>query len=123
MECGIKRSEVFWSILLTQEKSLHSLLVSFVSYCLELADLLIGCGINVANPKPTLSLDDLVSRYNSRYQANLPSCRPEDTLAKVLSTFEPMLEQLKSSGGFDPFIERYRRSWIHSSVLSTYVTI
>ncbi|GAA5967664.1 hypothetical protein JCM21900_006734 [Sporobolomyces salmonicolor] len=75
--------------------------------------LVIGCGINTSNPKPTTSINELVELYNWRHGTSLAPFSPELLLALVLSKFGQMWETFQQQG-FGPFTDSYLRRWIHS---------
>ena len=75
---------------------------------------LTGCGLNVSNPAPVLSLSNLASSEDDRKKLRL------ETIAAVIMTkFEPMWETfLRSGGSFEPFLSLYLERWLHSCVVS-----
>jgi biotin---protein ligase len=77
-----------------------------------------GCGINVTNPRPTASLQDLIAEYEARAGVSLPPLSQEQVLASILATFEPMWTTFLSSG-FEPFMSLYETHWLHSYVRIT----
>ncbi|ORY36856.1 class II aaRS and biotin synthetase [Rhizoclosmatium globosum] len=60
------------------------------SYMDGLFNVVIGCGLNVANSLPTLSVNDLIKQYNEETGKNLPPLTLERVLARILTTFESM---------------------------------
>ena len=69
-----------------------------------------GCGLNVLNDPPILSLAQL-----------LPSERDpptmERTLAAIMTRFERMWgDFLYARGSFEPFMDLYLERWLHSYV-------
>lgn len=74
-----------------------------------------GCGVNTSNPKPTTSVNELIALYNRRTGANLAPFRPEALLALILAQFSGMWNNFVAEG-FEPFVDRYLQSWIHSCV-------
>jgi biotin--protein ligase len=77
-------------------------------------NLVIGCGFNVSNAKPTLCLDEVIDRHNASSSTSLPKIRMESVLAGALSQFAEDYALLEEAGSFEPFLERYYRRWIHS---------
>jgi biotin-[acetyl-CoA-carboxylase] ligase BirA-like protein len=86
---------------------------SFADGCFNLV---IGCGFNVSNSKPTLCLDEVIDRHNATNGSStpLPKIRMESVLAGALSQFSEDYALLEKTGSFKPFLERYYRRWIHS---------
>ena len=76
-------------------------------------NLVIGCGFNVSNAKPTLCLDEVIDRHNAGSSAQLQKLRMESVLAGALSQFSADYALLERTGSFKPFLERYYRRWIH----------
>lgn len=79
--------------------------------------LVVGCGINTLNARPTTSLSDLIEEYNlsNPNQKPLEIVSQERFAGAILATFERMWNTfLKNGGSFMPFIEAYRRAWLHS---------
>jgi biotin-[acetyl-CoA-carboxylase] ligase BirA-like protein len=82
-------------------------------------NLVIGCGFNVSNDKPTLCLDEVIERHNSSAKQSsgaqpLPKIPMESVLAGALSQFSADYATMSRAGSFKPFLERYYRRWIHS---------
>ncbi|GAA5997718.1 biotin--[acetyl-CoA-carboxylase] ligase BPL1 [Rhodotorula paludigena] len=80
--------------------------------------LVIGCGINTTNPRPTTSVNELIAHHNQRTGSTLPLLRPETLLALVLAKFDAMWPAFVEQG-FDPFMDRYLLRWIHSDQVVT----
>lgn len=79
--------------------------------------LVVGCGINTLNARPTTSLSDLIEAYNLSHpdQKPLEIVSQERFAGAILATFERMWNTfLRNGGSFVPFIEAYRRAWLHS---------
>lgn len=79
--------------------------------------LVVGCGINTLNARPTTSLSDLIEAYNHTHpdQTPLKIISQERFAGAILATFERMWNTfLRNGGSFVPFIEAYRRAWLHS---------
>ncbi|BGP15612.1 hypothetical protein JCM10213_004132 [Rhodosporidiobolus nylandii] len=84
-------------------------------------NLVIGCGINTSNPRPTTSVNELVDLHNRRTGSSLTPFRPEQLLAVILAKFDTMWEPFLREG-FSPFLDRYLTRWIHSDQLVTLET-
>lgn len=80
--------------------------------------LVVGCGINTLNPRPTTSLSDLIQAHNSSIAESKDKLSPvcqELFAGAILATFEQMWNTFINAGGsFEPFIQAYRRAWLHS---------
>ncbi|CDZ96867.1 Biotin holocarboxylase synthetase/biotin-protein ligase [Phaffia rhodozyma] len=86
--------------------------------------LIIGCGINILNERPTTSLVSLVKDYNSKIPADsseepMPLPTMESCLARIVAQFETMWDIFLQSdrGGFAEFIKDYEDRWLHSDQL------
>lgn len=75
---------------------------------------LVGFGLNVANPLPTTSLHALA------LQRHVEAARlsREAVLAAFFNAFEPMHAQLEAEG-FAPFLADYTHLWLHSYALAS----
>ena len=71
-------------------------------------NLVIGCGLNVSNARPTTSLDEVLDA------ANLPRLAAEDILGAALRLFDRDYTLFVETGSFEPFRRRYYDRWIHS---------
>jgi biotin--protein ligase len=68
-----------------------------------------GCGLNVENQRPTLSLNQLASLQNPGAE----HFGLETALALILNCFDQMWDQFRQEQSFAPFLERYLSNWIH----------
>lgn len=82
-----------------------------------------GCGINLSNLRPTLSVNSLVERVNATTGISRAPFAPEEALAAVMNTFEPMWDEFVSQASFDPFLDQYLASWIHRSVFAFLLSV
>ena len=67
----------------------------------------IGCGLNLDNDLPTVSLNSLLPE----------SVKNKITREEYLSSFFNIFEKMYTvfdSQGFDPFVDQYTSSWLHS---------
>ncbi|KAE8217614.1 hypothetical protein CF319_g8338 [Tilletia indica] len=85
--------------------------------------LVVGCGVNVLNRRPTTSVSDLILAANStsadRKDPILPILSQEDFGGGVLATFGRLWSVFEQAGSFQPFLEAYRKVWLHSDQLAT----
>ncbi|KAI9015180.1 biotin-protein ligase [Gaertneriomyces semiglobifer] len=70
-------------------------------------NLVIGCGINLSNPRPTTSLAQLSPQEFT----------PEEMLARFMAQFKTLYDQFNAESGwkFEKFLDRYYRVWLHSN--------
>ncbi|KAL8278977.1 hypothetical protein RQP46_008646 [Phenoliferia psychrophenolica] len=76
--------------------------------------LVVGCGVNTSNPRPTTSVNELVALYNAQHGTSLALFMQETLLALVLARFDAMWDAFLSDG-FAPFLDSYLERWIHSN--------
>lgn len=69
----------------------------------------LGCGLNVTNPQPTLSL------FHVAKELGLPvaDLSRETVLAIILTQFDAMYRVFESEESFEPFLDLYHDSWLH----------
>ncbi|KAK4703255.1 biotin---protein ligase, partial [Phenoliferia sp. Uapishka_3] len=84
------------------------------SYAGEDFTLVVGCGVNTSNPRPTTSVNELVALYNYQHGTSLAPFTQERLLALVLARFDQMWNEFVESG-FEPFMDSYLDRWIHSN--------
>lgn len=73
----------------------------------------VGCGVNTSNPRPTTSVNELVALHNYLTGAELKPFGPEELLALILAKLDEMWEAFLEKG-FEPFLDQYLTRWIHS---------
>lgn len=71
-----------------------------------------GCGVNVCNKYPTMSINDCIQLYNSERGVSLPPFTVEALLALTLNRLERYL-CLFESDGMASFESDYYRYWVH----------
>ncbi|KAJ8026735.1 Biotin--protein ligase [Holothuria leucospilota] len=76
---------------------------------------LIGVGFNVANSKPTLCVNDLISDLNEKKQTDLKPLRVEEVIAWTMNVLEKMIEDFQRDGHLS-FCDRYYKKWLHSDM-------
>lgn len=72
-------------------------------------NLVVGCGINVANAAPTTALNMAIEKLNT----GLEFFSQERLLATYLTKLEANLSQFRSCG-FSPLMEKYKSYWLHN---------
>ncbi|PIL29234.1 hypothetical protein GSI_09283 [Ganoderma sinense ZZ0214-1] len=80
-------------------------------------EVVIGCGLNVLNDPPILSLAQLLR--GGRAPPTM-----ERTLAAIMTRFERMWDDfLSARGSFEPFMDLYLERWLHSDQEVTLTTV
>ncbi|KAI9139717.1 hypothetical protein BKA69DRAFT_1083851 [Paraphysoderma sedebokerense] len=75
---------------------------------------IIGCGVNISNAQPTISLNQVLYS-NPEWQTHFPFTH-EQTLALVVSKFDELLNECIALDGFkDSLLEEYYKYWLHSN--------
>ncbi|KAL7310217.1 biotin holocarboxylase synthetase [Mucor circinelloides] len=80
--------------------------------------LVIGCGINLDNAHPTVSINDVIQKHNPA----LKRLDREEMLAHVLVTFEKYYMEFCEKGIGAWFLDKYYQRWLHSNKLVTLTT-
>lgn len=70
---------------------------------------ILGCGINLSNSQPTVSINDVITKHNP----SLPRLSPEDVLANILVTFERFYYEFCDKGMGSWFLDTYYKRWLH----------
>ncbi|SNX85152.1 related to BPL1 - biotin holocarboxylase synthetase [Melanopsichium pennsylvanicum] len=83
--------------------------------------LISGCGVNCLNARPTTSISDLINIHNAQMEEEkggkekLGQISQEKLAGAILSTFDSIWKTfLQYRGDFRPFVETYRKVWLHS---------
>ncbi|KAM5531359.1 hypothetical protein V8D89_014952, partial [Ganoderma adspersum] len=99
-----------------ERKKLGGILVN-TSFGAGKVEVVIGCGLNVLNDPPILSLAQLLS--GARGPPTM-----ERTLAAIMTRFERMWDDfLDARGSFEPFMDLYLERWLHSDQEVTLTTV
>ncbi|CAJ0751388.1 7730_t:CDS:2, partial [Entrophospora sp. SA101] len=75
-----------------------------------------GCGLNVNNQYPTISINQLIEIYNKKNKnaEDLKLFSQEELLAMIIVKFEYFYKDFCNYGkGFRPFIDIYYKRWLH----------
>ncbi|KAI8639527.1 biotin-protein ligase [Parasitella parasitica] len=80
--------------------------------------LVIGCGINLDNTHPTVSINDVIQKHNPK----LRRLEREQVLAHALVTFEKYYMEFCEKGMGAWFLDKYYERWLHSNKLVTLTT-
>ncbi|KAI9273661.1 biotin-protein ligase [Sporodiniella umbellata] len=80
--------------------------------------LVIGCGVNLNNPQPTVSINDVIQTHNPA----LPRLEPEQVLAHALVHFEKFYSQFCEEGMGSWFLNKYYERWLHTDKVVTLTT-
>nr|CAG8545032.1 2010_t:CDS:10 [Entrophospora candida] len=87
--------------------------------------LVIGCGLNVNNQYPTISINQLIEIYNKKNKnaEDLKLFSQEELLAMIIVKFEYFYKDFCNYGrGFRPFIDIYYKRWLHENQIVTLET-
>lgn len=71
--------------------------------------LVVGCGVNLNNPHPTVSINDVITQHNPQ----LRKLEKEDLLAHALVTFEKYYTDFCEKGMGSWFLDKYYSRWLH----------
>ena len=84
-----------------------------LSFCIiALVTLCTGCGININNSYPTISLNDCINMYNRENNASLEPFSLESLLASTLKHLEDTLTEYENNE-LDKLLPLYYRYWLH----------
>ncbi|KZS96912.1 class II aaRS and biotin synthetase [Sistotremastrum niveocremeum HHB9708] len=99
-----------------EKKKLGGIIVS-TSFSGSSVSIVVGCGVNVFNERPSTSLSALARGH----QVDLSM---EKTAAHIMAQFESMWARfVDARGSFDPFMELYLERWLHSDEQVTLTTV
>ncbi len=79
---------------------------------LHLIDLTAGCGVNVDNKYPTMSINDCIAIHNVTSGSALSPLCVETCLAATLSSLETLLAEYERCG-LEELEELYYKYWLH----------
>ena len=82
-------------------------------------NVLVGCGINVSNRKPSVCLNDVIDDYNSHSSNKLDYLKSEEVIARTLTQLEELLKLSDQDDGLKTIEELYLKSWLHSGQVIT----
>ena len=71
-----------------------------------------GCGVNINNQHPTMSVNDAISLYNKETGHNLPPLSIEGVLASTFNCFEGLLSVYEVQG-LEGILKLYYNYWLH----------
>lgn len=74
-----------------------------------------GCGVNVSNPRPTTSVNELLHELRSDGACERQPFRCEEVLALIMNRMNEMWPKFRQDG-FAPFVDDYLKHWIHQYV-------
>ncbi len=78
------------------------------------ASVLSGCGVNVSNKHPTMSVNDCISLHNARTGSSLAPLSVEQVLAATLNKLEMYLGQYEAVE-MAAMEQLYYKYWLHRS--------
>ncbi|GJQ79840.1 Hcs [Trypoxylus dichotomus] len=73
----------------------------------------VGVGVNLDNANPTISLNDIIGKYNVDHGTTLPAIAYERYFALVFNELERIMDIIQS-GDLDYFYQLYYKYWLHS---------
>ncbi|KAK4048390.1 biotin holocarboxylase synthetase [Microbotryomycetes sp. JL221] len=76
--------------------------------------LVVGCGVNLSNSKPTTSVNEIIARHNADHETHLSLVQPEQLLARICAQLDEMWPTFVERG-FEPFVDQYLSRWLHSN--------
>ncbi|KAI8074474.1 biotin-protein ligase [Gongronella butleri] len=80
--------------------------------------LVVGCGMNLSNQHPTVSVNEVIAQHDPK----LPPLTSEDVLANLLVLFERYYHDFCEKGMGPWFLDQYYKRWLHSDKLVTLTT-
>uniref|UniRef100_A0A182PH05 BPL/LPL catalytic domain-containing protein n=1 Tax=Anopheles epiroticus TaxID=199890 RepID=A0A182PH05_9DIPT len=72
----------------------------------------LGVGFNLNNSKPTLCLNDIISKYNAKHSTTLPLLSYEKTFALIFNKLEELYDRVQCEG-IEVLQNEYYRYWLH----------
>ena len=81
-------------------------------FVITLVTLCTGCGINVKNSYPTISLNDCIEIHNRQRDTSLQPLSLESLLATTLKQLEDILTEYENTE-LDKLLPLYYRYWLH----------
>ena len=76
-----------------------------------------GCGVNVSNKHPTISLNDAIALHNKDTGSSLSPMREEQLLALTYNRLEVLLGQYETFGLEGVVENLYYKYWLHRYVV------
>ena len=73
-------------------------------------------GINISNTEPTISVNEIISQYNSDRGTDLKQLTMEEMLARTVNKIEALIEDFQENGSA-PFLKKYCNRWLHRYVI------
>lgn len=74
--------------------------------------LLAGCGVNICNKHPTMSVNDCISLHNAYTGSSLPPLTIEQVLAATMNKLEMYLGQYEATE-MNAVEQLYYKYWLH----------
>ena len=69
-------------------------------------------GVNLANSKPTISINEIISQHNKEHNTNLEPLVLEEILARTVNNIETLVDDFQDNGS-DSFLTSYYKHWLH----------
>ena len=93
-------------------------ILSTCSYQSGTYQIVLGIGLNVNNPRPTTSLDALMTLLSPNGRAPEP-VRIEELMARIIVRLEALYAEFMAAGFSDNMLSAYYHHWLHSGQLVT----
>lgn len=78
----------------------------------EIFLLFLGCGVDLSNPNPTMSINELIRLHNEEYNTNLDIIPYEKFFALVFNETERIYKVVQK-GDIDYLYDLYYKYWLH----------
>ena len=69
-------------------------------------------GVNLANSKPTISINEIIYQHNKEHNTNLEPLVLEEILARTVNNIETLVDDFQNNGS-DLFLTNYYKRWLH----------
>ncbi|XP_014242533.1 biotin--protein ligase isoform X2 [Cimex lectularius] len=76
----------------------------------------VGCGVNLQNTEPTLSINDLISNMSNDKKINIKGLTFEHYFACVFNKLEELIDSINTDG-IEVFFPQYYTYWLHSDAV------
>ena len=71
-----------------------------------------GCGVNVSNAQPTVSVNWIIDQHNRDHGTQLRLLSTSEVIARTVSCMEKLIDDFQSKG-HEQFCQLYYRYWLH----------
>jgi len=81
-------------------------------FCMLLLLPVVGCGVNINNASPTVSLNSCIERHNKETGSSLELLSMESLLAVTMKKMEDILHEYEDNE-LDKLLPLYYHYWLH----------